>query len=292
MKKVLTFMLSLVMFLSLGMTAFAEYSDGGETTLQVGVPLTMYITDFELPEAGERPCDSNSVSVSEDCSIYDICWYHQMSDGKWESFDGDKFEEYETYYAMIQVALDQGTYVKDPIVYINGDDSYIDEDSFHYNTYRNVVSFDTIEFTTGRIVPDYVLSIPSDVTLTYGATYKQTVGKLTVSEISDKVLLLTCNPEYTNLINTADSADTIRMSLYGQVSDYTQPEFLIMHDGTHNVDLTVNGSTQTVGSPLYLTDTVPSYTLKALIPEWSGATPNAVYKSTITFKMYVGYKSK
>ena len=278
MKKILSIILALVMVCSLTVTAFAEENS---TTLRFITPHIFSITGFETPLDGDTPCDSNSISVSADYDvsfeIYDAYWLHKTAESAWESVAGN-FVAGETYSFLIMVSVDSWTFDTDPIVYINGDESLVDPSSFSYNDYKNVVTFQTIEMTVEEVnTPSYTFHCPSEVTLEYGNTEKQNIGDLYVTDV-DGLEIIWCAPQYTDLINTADSTDTISLTLWGSLAGGRE----IMKNGQY----TTNNAPQLYWANYYTdgwNNGYMTHTLSAQVSDWSGATPGATYQATITY---------
>ena len=126
--------------------------------------------------------------------------------------------------------------------------------------------------------PSYTLHIPADMTLEYGNTNKQTIGDLYVTDV-DGLEIIWCAPQYTDLINTADSTETISLTLWGSLAGGSE----IMKNGLYT---TTNNAPQIYGASFntggwnngYMT-----HTLSAQVSDWSGATPGATYQATITY---------
>ena len=128
------------------------------------------------------------------------------------------------------------------------------------------------------IEPSYTLHIPANMTLMYGNTEKQTIGDLYVTDV-DGLESIWCAPQYTDLINTADSTDTISLTLWGSLAGGKD----IMKNGkyptTNNPPQLYWANNNTTGwNNGYMT-----HTLSAQVSDWSGATPGATYQSTITY---------
>lgn len=129
--------------------------------------------------------------------------------------------------------------------------------------------------------PSYTLHLPANTTLTYGNTEMQQVsGKMYVENAQPQPANgIRFYAPYTDLVNTADSSDTIPMKLWLDLEDSGEPYFV---DPEY-------GDTEGWGpTPLYSTywDSYYSATFYAQVEDWSGATPGATYQSVITFQVW------
>lgn len=129
--------------------------------------------------------------------------------------------------------------------------------------------------------PSYTLHIPANMTLEYGNTGMQTIGDLSVTDV-DGYDLIWCAPKYTDLINTADSTDSISLVLYDDSDNFSQQE--LKKNGNEVQDnatptLFIKNFSQYAG----WSDSYNNYSLSAQVSDWSGATPGATYQATITY---------
>ncbi len=131
----------------------------------------------------------------------------------------------------------------------------------------------------------YTLHIPSDTTITYGNTDMQLIsGRLYVSDVQmqdAKTVFFTAR--YTDLINTADSGDTIPLTLFGTMPTWYPDDRDPVDPGTGYVadELWYIYSVRSGGTVW----DVP-IEFRAQVSDWSGATPGAAYQSVITFTVW------
>ncbi|MCQ2549264.1 MAG: hypothetical protein MJ134_04405 [Lachnospiraceae bacterium] len=134
-------------------------------------------------------------------------------------------------------------------------------------------------------LPEYNLHIPADTTLTYGNTDKQNIGDYCVTDAADSIRRIICAPQYTDLINTNDSTDTISLALYDYERTY---EYSLTKEGAWSSGMYIcpnlydkDWEEDHWPAP-YLT-----HTLKAQVSDWTGATAGATYQATITYVVAV-----
>ena len=128
--------------------------------------------------------------------------------------------------------------------------------------------------------PKFTAVIPANTELEYGNTEMQKLnGNLTVKDV-ENISMIWWNAKYTNLINTADSTDTIKMDLYVQDPGNTDPEYVrkvIPETGWQD-----NGWGDVYSTVAY--GGARPREFLAQVSDWSGATPGATYQAVITFK--------
>ena len=133
----------------------------------------------------------------------------------------------------------------------------------------------TVEIPDG---PSYTLNIPANTPLEYGKTEKQQVtGTLYVENVQNASKVSFLAP-FTDLVNTADSSDKIPMKLWAKM-DFEDT-------ATHNVDPAtgkVDGDIWEMYDVSWVGDEYETVTFYAQVDDWSGATPGATYRSTITY---------
>ena len=127
--------------------------------------------------------------------------------------------------------------------------------------------------------PKYTLHIPADMTLEYNNTEKQLLGNLYVTDCSG-ISSLWCSAKYTDLINTADSSDTISLTMTDKAGRLIRKK-----DGY--IDKINNPFTlySSIYSILGWSSPYNTEPINAVVSSeaWEGATPGATYKATITY---------
>ena len=127
--------------------------------------------------------------------------------------------------------------------------------------------------------PTYTLHIPANTPLEYGKTEKQQVtGTLYVENVQNASKVSFLAP-FTDLVNTADSSDKIPMKLWVKM-DFEDTVTSIVDPATGKV----NGDIWEMYDVRWgIGDEYETMTFYAQVDDWSGATPGATYRSTITY---------
>lgn len=115
------------------------------------------------------------------------------------------------------------------------------------------------------------------MTLEYGNTEKQTVGDIYVTDVSSKIETLFCKPQYTDMININDSADTIALTLSGDFELNKEGKYPSMNTSP------VLYCPRLAGESGFDADGYYTESLTAQVSDWSNATPGATYQATITY---------
>jgi len=125
--------------------------------------------------------------------------------------------------------------------------------------------------------PSFTLHIPANTTLTYGNTdWQQLSGVLDATDIQN-ANWIRCTISFTDLINTSDPSDSIALNAFKQTYEE-------VNTGNTGDGMFPSGATLTLYSASWNYDY--TYSLYAMVEDWSGATPGATYQSVITFHVW------
>ncbi len=136
--------------------------------------------------------------------------------------------------------------------------------------------------------PTYTIHIPADYTLEYGNTELQSLGIVYVTDVSG-LNKISVKAPYDDLINTADSTDTIPLELYEHYENYNTPK-LVKKNGLDESNARPIAYEKGVDHNTYPNFDENGYSnieYFAKVGDWSGATAGATYQATVTFSFRI-----